>query len=339
MDHDRCGVAGHSYGAVAASEIAATDPRVDAIVAWDWLAPDVCDIYEIGIQDFCFGLPRRKLTPRVPALNVAADYGFDNVPNLADPDPQARGRGFEPYRAAGQDVMSVVIRGGSHYECPYIPNDVLGATLRGEALCAWYTLAWFDKYLHDDDTADARLLSDRWRHDARGAEVDAGRDGNLYSFYYRSRAAFALGAGGRVACDDLRGGCPAVVPAADDGFPASFTMLEQTRTIAPLRPRPGATAGACPDARPGAALGLPHGPCRSRRVFTIRLRRGLRSARVYVDGRRVRTLSGARLRARVDLRGLPRRTVTVSIVVVTRNGRVLRESRRCRTCATGSAAT
>ena len=42
--------------------------------------------------------------------------------------------------------------------------------------------------------ADRRLLTDRWRDDARGGQVDLGGDPNLYSFYFRSR--FDLGNGG-----------------------------------------------------------------------------------------------------------------------------------------------
>jgi hypothetical protein len=81
-------------------------------------------------------------------------------------------------------------------------------------------------------------------------------------------------------------------------------------------------------------LGLPSTRrCVSRRRFTIRLRgRQLRSARVYVNGRRVRVLRGRRLRARIDLRGLPKGTVTVRIRAVTRSGRRLSATRRYRTC-------
>jgi hypothetical protein len=100
-----------------------------------------------------------------------------------------------------------VIRGGGHYECPYIPTELLGATLRGSDLCAWYTAAWFDKYLRGDRHADARLLTGRWRSDAAGAAVDAGGDGNLFSFYHRSRVSIGLANGGRFECDDLRAGC------------------------------------------------------------------------------------------------------------------------------------
>jgi hypothetical protein len=89
---------------------------------------------------------------------------------------------------------------------------------------------------------------------------------------------------------------------------------------------------------PGATLGLPSSRrCVSRRSFRIRLRapRGqrLRSARVSVAGRRARVLRGRRLRAVVDLRGLPAGRVTVRIRAVTTRGRRLSATRTYRTCA------
>jgi hypothetical protein len=87
---------------------------------------------------------------------------------------------------------------------------------------------------------------------------------------------------------------------------------------------------------PGA-LGLPAPRrCTSRRSFRIRLRhpRGdpLRRAVVYVNRRRVRVLRGRRLRARVNLRGLPRGRYTIRIQARTRSGKRLTELRRYRTC-------
>jgi hypothetical protein len=102
-------------------------------------------------------------------------------------------------------------------------------------------------------------------------------------------------------------------------------------------PGPGGTSlGAPPGSESLASLGLPSTRrCASRRRFTIRLRapRGqrLRSARVQVNGRRVRVLRGRRLRARIDLRGL-RGTVRVRIVARTRSGRRIVNERRYRTC-------
>jgi hypothetical protein len=74
--------------------------------------------------------------------------------------------------------------------------------------------------------------------------------------------------------------------------------------------------------------------CASRRRFVIHLRgphgERLRSARVYVAGRRVRVRRG--MRAVVDLRGRPKERTTVRIVGVTRAGRHVFATRRYRLC-------
>jgi hypothetical protein len=84
-------------------------------------------------------------------------------------------------------------------------------------------------------------------------------------------------------------------------------------------------------AAPGA-----NGRCVSRRLFTIHLHapRGQRlaSARVYVNGHRVRILRGRRLHAPVNLRGLPRGRFSVKIVMRTTSGRRLTRVRHYRTC-------
>ncbi|HEY3186600.1 MAG TPA: cytochrome c peroxidase, partial [Solirubrobacteraceae bacterium] len=82
---------------------------------------------------------------------------------------------------------------------------------------------------------------------------------------------------------------------------------------------------------------LPGKSCRSRRVFTIRLWRPrgdrVRRVTVTVNSRNVADLRGRRLRrAPVDLRGLPRGTVRVKVVVRTTKGRELMMLRRYRTC-------
>jgi len=97
---------------------------------------------------------------------------------------------------------------------------------------------------------------------------------------------------------------------------------------------PFATAASAGSASP--ALGLPSARrCVSRRNFSIRLRPRrdrLRSARVSVNGKRVKVLRGRRLRARIDLRGLPKGQIVVRIVARTTKGRTVREQRRYRTC-------
>jgi hypothetical protein len=110
-----------------------------------------------------------------------------------------------------------------------------------------------------------------------------------------------------------------------------------------------------------AALGLPAGNsvaggntntstnrsarCASRRSFRIRLRapngERLRSATIFVGGKRVSitsrgkrysTIRGRLLRAPVNLRGLPKGTVTVRVQAVTTSGKHYVQVRRYRTC-------
>jgi uncharacterized repeat protein (TIGR01451 family) len=76
--------------------------------------------------------------------------------------------------------------------------------------------------------------------------------------------------------------------------------------------------------------------CVSRRRFRIRIRR-LRDdpivrAEVRVNGKRVRVVRGSRLRAPVDLRGLPKGRFKVQITVRTASGKIARGTRRYRTC-------
>jgi hypothetical protein len=69
----------------------------------------------------------------------------------------------------------------------------------------------------------------------------------------------------------------------------------------------------------------------------IRLRQPRRgrlvSARIYVNGRRVRTVRGRRLRAPIQLVRLPRGRVGVMIVARTSTGRTVVHTRGYRTCA------
>src|SRR4051794_19981168 len=68
--------------------------------------------------------------------------------------------------------------------------------------------------------------------------------------------------------------------------------------------------------------------CVSRRRFQIRLPKTVRSARVTLNGKRVRAFRrGGRLRAVVDLRGRTRSTVKVRVVARTKGGRTLRQTR------------
>jgi len=221
LDRDRVGIAGHSYGAAGVSYVGQWDPRVKAIVAWDNLGPaePTSGGGRLGAQP-CPANPdaRRPVPLTKPALGMSADYGLVATPNTSEPGPLAKSTQSFEYSRAGVDTGELIIRGGTHEDFSFIPNPAFGATLRGADMIAWYTTAWFDKYVKGDPAAGARLLTTRWRDDAEEAAVDPDGDGNTFSFYYRSR----LDIDG-FTCEDLRTGCPGMAP--DDGGPYSYYDL------------------------------------------------------------------------------------------------------------------
>ncbi len=226
LDPERVGLVGHSLGAAAVSYIGQLDPRVDAVVAYDALhgssRPPLFD----GVLTCRSGSSARPehVSLRTPALGLSPDYSFVPTPFLSRPDSEAPSGAAKEYAAAGIDTGQLVIRGGTHFDFSFIPsvaNAVFPATLRGMDLAAWYTTAWMDAHLKDDPGAEARLFTDRWRHDIAGAAVDPTRDGNLFSSYYRSWISVA-----GHACNDLRTGDCDLVP---DGLGA-YSAVDVARS-------------------------------------------------------------------------------------------------------------
>ena len=116
----------------------------------------------------------------------------------------------------------------------------------------------------------------------------------------------------------LRRPARATVAAALDQLPYFFRC-----GTAPFAAADGSGGARCRGA--ARAAGASRSACASRA--------GASAARARLRQRpRVRTLRGRRLRARVDLRGLPRRRVRIRVVARTDRGRTLREARTYRTC-------
>jgi hypothetical protein len=113
-------------------------------------------------------------------------------------------------------------------------------------------------------------------------------------------------------------------------------------TPAPSTPAPVASPGLHPASTAQAVpvdkiASLPTArTCASRRSFTIRLRvpRGVTAAqaRVLVNGRPVKVIKSTRLKAPVNLVGLPKGRFSVTIELQTADGQILRGTRRYRTC-------
>jgi dienelactone hydrolase len=282
LDQSRVGIAGHSYGAAGVSYIGQRDPRVKAIVAWDNLgAPD--PNAGLGEQP-CPADPSQRTPAEIskPALGMSADYFIPPTPNTSDPDPLGKSTESRVYSTKGVDTGEIVIRGGTHYDFDWVPNQGFPATLRGADEIDWYTTAWFDKYVKGDATADRRLLTDRWRNDAQEGAVDPHQDPNMFSFYYRSRLDIGLSGGGRFLCEDMRAGCPGM--SSDDGFPGTYDFLK----IVTSPDKPGATP---------AGSGIYGCGKAANRVVRLHYRhRRVVRATIYINKKRVKVYKGHSLK-------------------------------------------
>jgi dienelactone hydrolase len=200
-DPEHIGIAGHSYGAIAATPLGQQDPRVDAIVSYDNLDAD---------------LPASS-PKRTPTLFFATDYPFPATPfpmsSNPGPDQHVAGTAYAQLVAANVDTMSVSLRASDHYEWGYQPFPANFPSSRyGERTSLYYSLAWFDRYLKADETAGIRLIRGFFDDTADRHSIGAGTydpalaaanptdpfagnvpykiegkcTANLLSFYYRS---------------------------------------------------------------------------------------------------------------------------------------------------------
>jgi dienelactone hydrolase len=227
LDPARIGVAGHSLGAAAVSVVGQSYPALSAIVAWDALGAVPKDaggnlVDELG----------NRVTLRVPALSVTAEYFFN--PEPADPsnppDPTNKSAAFAQLSSAGVDTMLVQLRSSTHLEFSYVPY-ILPASRHGERVTMYYTLAWFDRFLKGDTNATNRLTALDFDDSADRSSIGGGTfdpqriqpgvkgaDGNVpyriggdcvanrLSIYYTSK--YFLPRDGESAADMRALGCP-----------------------------------------------------------------------------------------------------------------------------------
>ena len=149
IDRQHLGIAGHSLGAIAVTPIGQQDARVDAAISYDNL--------DLSLPA---GSPRRT-----PTLYFGTDYAFPatGTPKASPPDPDQHVGAFDQLVAAGVDSMSITTRASNHYEFGYQPDPAnFPASRYGERVAFYYSLAWFDRYLKGDATANNRLTARRF---------------------------------------------------------------------------------------------------------------------------------------------------------------------------------
>ncbi len=179
LDRSEVGIAGHSLGATAVSVLAQCDPRVRAVVAWDYLAPasGTCRSQFAGLPPDAPATP----TPHAPALTLNSDYFLNPEPMTSQPAPEAdpKSAGTHQVAAAGVDTMQISLRASTHLEYTYVPY-ILPASRLGERVAFSFTLAWFDRYLrgaHDPAVAAGayrRLIAHRFDDSADLHSIGSG---------------------------------------------------------------------------------------------------------------------------------------------------------------------
>jgi dienelactone hydrolase len=225
LDPSRVGIAGHSLGAGAVSQVGQCDSRVKAIVAWDNLsAPTSC-----GGATYGDNLYTGSTLLHTPALGMSNDYAFNTQPRSAPPAADGKQGGYKQLVAAGVDSAEVVLRGATHLEYTYI-DAVLPASRLGERMASYYTVAWFDRYLKGGSGGFNRLVATSFDGSADRSSIGAGdfsqakalanptdptagnvpykiegmTIANALSFYYGSAYSLTSPAGGKWACTDMR---------------------------------------------------------------------------------------------------------------------------------------
>ena len=220
----------------AVSYIGQIDPRVDAIVAWDNLErPEQPSGLPVGL----LAAARRPADHEAGAWACRPTTASFPQPYTSDPDPQAKNQGFLAYKQAGVDSMEAIIRGGTHYEFSFLPGNTAAypfgtATLRGMDMVAWYSTAWFDRYVKcqgDRELQAERRPPPAHRPLARRLRGGRGRPQRRPEHVLvllplpvrlpRSRATAS------VTCDDMRAGCPTMAP---DGQPPNYDYFKDATT-------------------------------------------------------------------------------------------------------------
>lgn len=148
------------------------------------------------------------------------------------------------------------------------------------------------------------------------------------------------GRGDRI--DTINGDCegielPVEMPAEPPFVPPPSEPPQQPPVTPPVTPPIVTLPGPAP--KIGTLLTLPsRRRCASRRRFTVRVRREIRGTvkrvQIFINGKRVKSVTGSRINLPIDLRGLPKGRIRVRLRVELLDGRVATDTRTYRTCAT-----
>ncbi len=153
LDRDHIGIAGHSLGAAAVSEVQQCADSSDRYLEVEACHGEAYPIRAVIGWDQLRG--GEDIVPVVPGMNQAADgYFLSPTPSPTAPDPEEHLTAHRAWTAAGLDTYTVVVRAGTHLEWSQVAYHG-PATRYGEALAAYYTVAWMDRWVPHDPARNA----------------------------------------------------------------------------------------------------------------------------------------------------------------------------------------
>jgi hypothetical protein len=205
-DRSNLGIAGHSLGASAVSIVAQCSDAAER-----WREVDACPDAPLPIRAVV-GFDRlsagEDVVPVVPGMDQQADgYFLNTQPTPTPPDPRENLGTFDAYVDAGVDTYSITVRAGTHAEWSFIPL-IIPATSYGIDTAGYYTLAWFDRYVHPSPSRQA-VASEALRTGPVPDGLTAGADewawrGHFLSARRSSAFRFHAPDGALLEAEDLR---------------------------------------------------------------------------------------------------------------------------------------
>jgi dienelactone hydrolase len=153
------GIAGHSLGATAVTQVGQGDPRVKAVISYDNLDQTVQPnlVSKIHAPTLWYGTDYTFptfATPRLPGTHVVA---------------QQHQPAYDQLVKAGVDSMAITPRASTHYE--WDQQSAVGslpASRYGQVTSIYYTVAWYDWFLKHERSGLRRLTA---RHFDGSADV------------------------------------------------------------------------------------------------------------------------------------------------------------------------
>jgi alpha-beta hydrolase superfamily lysophospholipase len=163
VDRRRVAVMGHSLGAYAAALTANGDPK---------------HRFAVGVSLDAYAHLGHGVGPRVPTLYLQSEQEFFAGPRFAPPPPtslHATRVDYPRYVHTRVPVFYAVLAGSTHQEFAYVgPEAHLPASAAGQRVATYFALAWLDRWLKSDATADRRLLAAQYDTSVDRSAIGAG---------------------------------------------------------------------------------------------------------------------------------------------------------------------